>query len=349
VRLDQTHHLRPLRLVTSLHSFWHMLARSGHDVPTAFLVLLALAGCGEADAGAPDAGGRDEDGCHFVEPQATADSEPFETGLDLRSASVRICGTIHGGSAHPIGEGDLDGFEIAVDPGSQVVSRLEMPGAEQLSQVLLNRQIVPADGRQVSISEPDSPTSTISVHTFWGGEVPALPYTIDVETTEVACSSDDTATSYAEALDGMDSQANDGMKFGGVGIDQYFERVTGDPEPTVPLNVEAGGSLVIQGTFGDVDAATYGDGFLDRDAFVLRGGPALGEITVAVTGESVEFGLTEPIAPDVQTFPSDLFVSSQQLRMARIEPEKTYWLWIANRDAPAGSEYTISICGAPAP
>jgi hypothetical protein len=173
------------------------------------------------------------------------------------------------------------------------------------------------------------------------------------------CAAITAPANYTESADGTGADPDGGNHGNDViavdfDLDPAFQLTasTADAAEPTGITIDTVAAIRIAGSIADVDAD---DDYLDRDTYLIRTGPATGELTLRLGWASPRADLNylvfpaDPTGEVGEVGDSLRFDGTEEYNVVAVKPSSAYWIWVGGHDGSVDlpATYDLSICGAP--
>jgi hypothetical protein len=310
-----------------------------------------------AGAGAGGMGGSGGEGgagqaaeCDYV---AAEDDSDQATGISVTSTIKTICAHVNNGNFASIEEGlvDRDGFEVDVAGADNILIRVEIPGASELTEAIVFIDGWPtalANGRAaVRKVTPVDDTYVIALRAYNDVDIAEpLPYkvTVVVDDVEARCPTSVAAATFTEAGDGIDSRGNDVYEVDD-NSDAAFTAAADAAEATGITVAAPPVSYRIDGTSADNG---FLDPYYDTDSYLFHTGPDATQVTLRAdwSGDDRDMDLFLFKAGEEVDIAAGLTFSKVggEYVTAAVEPDTDYVVWNGLYEGSAPFDYSLTLC-----
>jgi hypothetical protein len=310
----------------------------------------AAAGAGGADLGGAGTGGSgsDEIACDYQELEADSAQD---TGLVASGAASVICGKLEPGQFDtPSKRVDRDGYRIDIDAPSDVLIRVDVPGAAALTKIEIT-----LDGITSTFSTSqavlrrrlpfDFSPFSLTIRGFADADIAqALPYqlSVTIDDVDTRCPASAATASYVEGNDGPDNRGNDVYETGS--FTAALTAATDAAEPSGITLAGAPASYRIDGTSGTVTGQHE-----DGDTYAFKTGADARQLTVradwAGAGKNMDlwlFKAGETVELANATYNG---TDSGEYLTTLVEPNTDYALFAATPNGTVPNAYSLTLCG----
>jgi hypothetical protein len=290
-----------------------------------------------------------------------------DSGITYSGTRTVLCGNFNSGHYGMNGMGspadvvDADGIRFNNASTGQVIVHLLVGNGltnvdRTVVQILRNNGlygfgVVEGDHGTFTFNLPGATGYVAAIYTINDTGISAsIPYKMLISPDTARCPTKAGAADHPEAGDGGSNNGNDMIEFNFTANNQSsLTASTSDTPEVTNFAIDPAEAFSISGDLANVNPS---DNYMDRDTYHFTTGPTTTQMSVRVNWPSTSSDLDFRIYPPQQSGIPESFVGGvdtsdmeDEYETFAVQPNTSYWLWVAAEDGATPTTYTATLCG----